>query len=105
MNDINKYLKEKLSTFLPQSNQFIIELKLQIMLKMKQEEKYTMTIEDHLDIEKYCYDTLDIIDKLDMGECFVKGILYHELVVTKIKLAELQGQELNEVSLFYFDCN
>lgn len=96
MNLINKYLKEKLSNFLPESNQFAIELKLQIILKLKQEPNYTMSIEDHQDIEKYCEDILEIINKLTMGECFVKGILYHEIAVTKLKLAELQGVEVND---------
>lgn len=105
MNLINQYLKNKLLTFLPDSNQFAIELKLQIILKMKQESNYTMTIEDHQDIENYCENVLELINKLGMGECFVKGILYHEIAVTKLKLAELQGLPVNDVSMllaFYY---
>lgn len=104
MNLINKYLKEKLSTFLPDTNQFTIELKLQIILKMKQEADYVMTIEDYQDIEKYCQNILNTIDQLTMGECFVKGILYHELAVTKIKLAELQGEVISDVSVYVIIC-
>lgn len=104
MTLINKYLKEKLSNFLPDTNQFTIELKLQIILKMKQETDYVMTIEDYQDIEKYCQNILNTIDQLTMGECFVKGILYHELAVTKIKLAELQGEVINDVSLDVITC-
>ncbi|XP_070500302.1 SET domain-containing protein SmydA-8-like [Chironomus tepperi] len=96
MKLINQYLKEKLSNFLPDSNQLTIELKLQIILKMKQESDYIMTIEDFQDIENYCQNILNIIDMLTMGECFVKGILCHELAVTKIKLSELQGHVLNK---------
>ncbi|KAL7038669.1 hypothetical protein ACKWTF_009650 [Chironomus riparius] len=96
MTKINHYLKNKLANFLPDGNQFTIELKLQIILKMKQESDYIMTIEDYQDIEKYCQDILNIIDKLTMGECFVKGILYHEIAITKIRLSELQGQEMND---------
>lgn len=98
MNLIHQYLKEKLSTFLPASNQFTIELKLQIILKLKQEPNYVMTLEDHLDVERYCYDILEIIDKLAIGECFAKGYLYHKLVNAKIKLAELRGESLSAVS-------
>lgn len=101
MKLINQYLKEKLSNFLPDSNQFTIELKLQIILKMKKESDHIMTIEDYQDIEKYCLNVLHIIDKLTMGECFVKGILYHELATTKIRLAELQGQMINDVSMLF----
>jgi hypothetical protein len=40
MSAINHYLKEKLSTILPASNQFSIEVKLQIILKMKSTDDY-----------------------------------------------------------------
>lgn len=102
MNAINQYLKEKLSTILPASNQFTIEVKLQIILKMKQDPNYAMTLEDYEDIERYCFDVLRVIDRLSVGECFVKGLLYHELLTAKIKLAELREQEFDEVSLHKF---
>lgn len=98
MAAINQYMKNKLLTFLPSSNQFAIELKLQIILKMKQEPNYVMTIEDHQDIETYCHDVLAIIDRLNVGECFVKGYLYYEIVTTRIKLAKLEGHEIDNVS-------
>lgn len=100
MSAINNYLKEKLSTILPASNQFTIEVKLQIILKMKQDPNYIMTLEDYEDIERYCDDVLGIIDRLSVGECYVKGLLYHELLTAKIKLAELRSQVLDDVSLF-----
>lgn len=98
MSAINHYLRTKLSTILPASNQFTIEVKLQIILKMKQDPNYVMTLEDYEDVERYCYDVLDIIDRLRCGECFVKGLLYHELLTAKMKLAELKNQVFDEVS-------
>jgi hypothetical protein len=100
MSAINHYLKTKLSTILPASNQFTIEVKLQIILKMKRDQNYVMTLEDYEDIERYCYDVLAIIDRLSCGECFVKGLLYYELLTVKVKLAELKGQVFDDVSHF-----
>lgn len=101
MSAINQYLKEKLSTILPASNQFTIEVKLQIILKMKQDPNYVMTLEDYEDIEKYCYDVMTVIDRLAIGECFVKGLLYHEILNTKLKISELRDQILDDVSYYH----
>jgi hypothetical protein len=99
MSAINQYLKGKLAAILPSSNQFTIEVKLQIILKMKQDPNYEMTLEDYDDVLGYCYDVLEIIDRLSVGECFVKGLLYHEIITAKMKLAELKGQVFDDVSL------
>jgi SET domain len=98
MSAINRYLKEKLSAILPASNQFTIEVKLQIILKMKQDPNYVMVLEDYEDVERYCLDVLDVIDRLSVGECFVKGLLFHELMTAKMKLAELRHQVFDDVS-------
>lgn len=92
MSAINNYLKDKLSTILPASNQFTIEVKLQIILKMKQDPNYVMTLGDYEDIERYCLDIFSIIDRLSVGECFVRGLLYHELLTAKMKIADFKGQ-------------
>lgn len=102
MTAINHYLKGKLSTILPPTNQFSIEVKLQIILKMKQDANYVMTVEDFEDIERYCYDVLRIIERLTVGECYVKGLLYHELLTAKVKLTELRQQVFDDVSLDSF---
>lgn len=93
MDVVNQYLKEKLYTILPKTNQFCIEVKLQIILKMKQQGTYVMTLEDYLDVEKYCYDVLSIMEQLGCGECFVKGLLYYELLNIKLKIAELRNEK------------
>jgi hypothetical protein len=98
MYKINKYLKGKLLTILPSTNQFAIELKLQIILKMKQEANYVMTLEDYEDIEKYCHDIIQIIDRLQVGLTHAYGHICHELVKTKLKLSELRGDEIDDVS-------
>lgn len=92
MSAINCYLKDKLSTILPASNQFTIEVKLQIILKMKQDPNYSMTLGDYEDIERYCLDIFSIIDRLSVGECFVRGLLYHELLTARMKIAAFKGQ-------------
>lgn len=98
MSNLNNYLKVKLSKLLPDTNQFTIELKLQIILKMKQEKDYTMTLTDYEDITKYCQDVLDTLDKLTAGECFVRGLLYHEMVTAKLMIYELTNQDMNKVN-------
>jgi hypothetical protein len=106
MDVVNKYLKEKLNAILPKTNQFCIEVKLQIILKMKQQKTIVMTLEDYLDVEKYCYDVLTIIESLGCGECFVKGLLYYELLNVKLKIAELKNQtsfdEVRKVFIFSY---
>lgn len=100
MSAINHYLKEKLSAILPASNQFTLEVKLQIILKMKKDPNYVMTLEDYEDVEQYCHDVLRVIDRLTVGECFVKGLLYHEILTAKMKLAELREQVFDDVSSY-----
>lgn len=97
MREVNQYLKEKLPTFLPTSNQFCVELKLQIILKMKKEIEAELTLVDHQDVERYCYDVLSILETLNAGECFVKGLLYYELMRVKLKIAEMTKQSFDEV--------
>jgi len=71
---------------------------------MKQDPNYVMTLEDYEDVERYCHDVLEIIDRLTAGECFVKGLLHYELVQCQIKLAELRRVEFDEVSRIEFCC-
>lgn len=65
---------------------------------MKKDPNYEMTLQDYIDIESYCNDVLRIIDQLRVGECFVKGLLYHEILTANIKSAELRKQEFDDVS-------
>lgn len=98
MASINHYLKDKLLKIVTATNQFVIEVKLQIILKMKQEENYEMTLEDYGDVEQYCYDVLEIMKHLGTGECFVKGLLFNELINTKLKVWNITGYEPQDVS-------
>lgn len=102
------YLKEKISTILPKNNQFTIELKLQIILKLQKDETYTMKVEDLNEICRYCCDTLEVLDKLKAGECFIKGLLYYEIAKTKVKIAEVNFLNSESVSIKYLNitsCN
>lgn len=100
MSAINQYLKEKLSKIIPDTNQFTIEVKLQIILKMKQDENHQMSIEDYEDVEKYCYDVLKIINQLRAGDCFVKGLLFYELMKSKLKITDMKNITMRDVSTF-----
>lgn len=88
MSDNSKYLKNKVLAILPKNNQFAVELKLQIILKLQKDENYTMTEEDYEDVCEYCYDVLAILESLSAGECFIKGVLCYEIAKAKISIAE-----------------
>lgn len=92
MSDINQYLKENLSILLPDSNQLIVEVKLQIVFKMKHELGYIMTLSDYEDVERYCYDVIETIERLSVGEVSMKGLLYYEILTAKMKIAELRDK-------------
>lgn len=83
------YLKEKLLTILPKTNQFTIELKLQVIMKLHKALNYTMTEDDFKDICEYCYEILDVLEKLSVGDCFIKGLLCYEIAKHKVQLAKL----------------
>lgn len=91
MSAINHYLRTKLSTILPDSNQFTIEVKLQIILKMKRDQNYVMTLEDYEDIERYCYDVLGTIDRLKCGECFRQGPSVSWAINSESEISWTQG--------------
>lgn len=99
MSDNNKYLKEKLAAILPKENQFTIELKLQIILKLQKDENYRMEERDYHDIYQYCYDIINILDNLTAGESFINGILCYEMAKAKIKITEKKIAKMEHVSL------
>ena len=74
---------------------------------MKPENNYEMTIDSYLDIICYCNDILDILRKLNAGECFIKGLLLYELASSEIKLAEIKKENIGEVrtSFELYDLN
>uniref|UniRef100_A0A182XYF9 SET domain-containing protein n=1 Tax=Anopheles stephensi TaxID=30069 RepID=A0A182XYF9_ANOST len=42
--------------------------------------------------EKYCVEILDVLQRLNYGECFVKGVLCYELFVTRVTIAQLLNE-------------
>lgn len=90
-------MKEKLSAFLPKSNQFAVELRLQIILKLQKDEGHSMTEENYNEIIGYCFEVLEILDKLTVGECYIKGVLLYEIAKAQIKIAEFQNLPIDHV--------
>lgn len=68
---------------------------------MKPENNYEMTIDSYLDIIGYCNDILEILGKLNAGECFIKGLLLYELASSEIKLAEIKKENISDVSISF----
>lgn len=68
---------------------------------MKAENGCEMTLDNYLDIVQYCNDVLETIQKLDIGESFVKGWLLYESCASQISIAKLKQENINEVSFFY----
>jgi hypothetical protein len=86
-------------TILPSNNQFTVELKLQIILKLQKQENYEMLEEDYHDIIGYCFEILEILENLTAGECFIKGLLFYEIAKAKINIKKLTSSEIDEVRL------
>lgn len=84
---IVEYLNDHVAKFLPPCNQFTVELKLQAIRKIQGE----AVLEQLLEKEKYCDEILEILAKLDYGECFVKGVLCYEMF--KVRMAIAQRRE------------
>lgn len=99
MSNNKEYLNNKLATILPKSNQFAVEMKLQIILKLQKDDSYKMVEEDYYDICQYCYDILQILENLVAGECFIKGILCYEIAKAKINLAEIKSSKIDNVRI------
>lgn len=56
-----------------------------------------MNENDFEDICQYSYDILDVLEKLSVGECYIKGILCYELAKAKIQKAKLNATNFNEI--------
>lgn len=70
---------------------------------MKEENNCKMTEDLYMDIISYCCEILDILQKLNAGECFIKGLLLYELASAKIKVVEFKKEYLDDVSSLKFD--
>lgn len=101
--NLNEYLKSKLVNITQKNNQFMIEVKLQLILKMKSEILSETTEENCNDIISYCRDVLDVLEKLKAGECFIKGMLLYELASAEIKLIMIKKKFLDEVSAEFIE--
>uniref|UniRef100_A0A182TUI3 Uncharacterized protein n=1 Tax=Anopheles melas TaxID=34690 RepID=A0A182TUI3_9DIPT len=82
------YLNDHIVKFLLPTNQFTVELKLQAIKKIQSDRPLVELREK----EKYCLEILDILQRLNYGECFVKGVLCYELFVTRVTIAQLLNE-------------
>lgn len=78
IKDTIDFINEKIPKMCPPSNQFVIELKLQVIWKMGK------TKEDLTDTQRgtkiqYCKDILNILEKLNAGQCTMQALLEEEL--------------------------
>lgn len=85
IKNILEFTRNKLPTLIPWCNQYAIELKLQIILHVTNDtedrprNEYLFEIKDFQEKEKYCLEILNIMEKIRLGECFIKGTIYYEL--------------------------
>uniref|UniRef100_A0A182MJM8 SET domain-containing protein n=1 Tax=Anopheles culicifacies TaxID=139723 RepID=A0A182MJM8_9DIPT len=82
------YLNDHIVKFLLPTNQFTVELKLQAIKKIQPDRPLSELREK----EKYCLEILDVLERLNYGECFVKGVLCYELFVTRVTIAKLLNE-------------
>lgn len=85
---IVEYLSDHVSKFLLPCNQFTVELKLQAILKIQDDAALELQVEK----DKYCREILEILRKLDYGECYVKGVLCYELFKVLMAIARLKEE-------------
>lgn len=85
---IVEYLSDHVSKFLLPCNQFTVELKLQAILKIQDDAALELQVEK----DKYCREILEILRKLDYGECYVKGVLCYELFKVLMAIARLREE-------------
>ncbi|XP_058127021.1 SET domain-containing protein SmydA-8 [Anopheles ziemanni] len=85
------YLNDHLVRFLLPTNQFTVELKLQAIKKIQADRPVAELREK----ERYCVEILDILERLQYGECFVKGVLCYELFVTRVTLGQVPSESGN----------
>ncbi|XP_053678582.1 uncharacterized protein LOC128728956 [Anopheles nili] len=82
------YLNDHILKFLLPTNQFTVELKLQAIKKIQASQPLAELREK----EKYCLEILDVLERLNYGECFVKGVLCFELFVTRVTIAKVLNE-------------
>ncbi|XP_055586856.1 uncharacterized protein LOC129739429 [Uranotaenia lowii] len=86
---IVEYLRDHVSRFLLPGNQFAVELKLQAIRKFQ---NALATDEQLGEKRRFCEDILAILRQLDIGECFIKGVLCYELFKVRMVLAQRTEQ-------------
>ncbi|XP_031631799.1 SET domain-containing protein SmydA-8-like [Contarinia nasturtii] len=90
LSELDHFIEFRLCKLVPKSNQFVVESKLKAIRMFS-----GTTFEDQNKIQCFCEDILRIIDKLDVGECSLKGILAHRLYVIRQKLKEFPPSEFD----------
>ncbi|EAT40226.1 AAEL008032-PA [Aedes aegypti] len=85
---IVEYMNEHVSKFLLPCNQFMVELKLQAILKIQDD----ATLELQMEKERYCVEILGILEKLEYGECYIKGVLCYELFKVRMAIARVKEE-------------
>lgn len=104
LNDLIDLIETKLKTIVPESNQAIIETKLEAIWKFKpvsfkgegvlfrthremfDQYFYNFFLLDLETIAKFCEDVLGIVAKLGAGDCIIKGFLLHKLYTIRKKM-------------------
>jgi hypothetical protein len=87
--EIFKFLRKNIRYVILESNYFIMEAKLAIVYRMLDTEKYKT--EDYLDQETYCWDILNILDRLRLGDCYLKGIICYCLFKIRERIYKLNN--------------
>lgn len=71
------YLRDKSSSFIPDSNYVVIDAKLQVIARLSKSRE-DCGDEEAASKAKFCEDLLEIIDKLGLGDCVMRTYLETE---------------------------
>ncbi|KAJ6637188.1 SET domain-containing protein SmydA-8, isoform B [Pseudolycoriella hygida] len=91
--EIDEFINNRLLKVLPASNQYVVEMKMKII---------SFNLKDrpinHCElVEKYCLDVLQLLEKLQAGECTLKGIIQYKLFQCRQLIANTRKYSKSEI--------
>ncbi|XP_059612822.1 SET domain-containing protein SmydA-8 [Phlebotomus argentipes] len=95
------FLKTCINNIMPDSNQFIVELKLFVIWNLGNDGKHDYTLEEFQAKEKFCLELMGLLEQMGAGECTIKALIYFELYKCREQLVKLQRQEDEEQEAKY----
>ncbi|XP_015114150.1 SET domain-containing protein SmydA-8 [Diachasma alloeum] len=98
--DILKFVRGELKVLVPEMNSSMLQMKYRIVSYFGRTEglHFKDLTDEELQIKsKYCQDLLDMIEKLQLGDCQLKGFILYELYCTKNEEFSRRNYEISSL--------